>query len=84
MPHEIFQAVDLLSDSPYRNALSTAVLRLQETGQLAQMKRKWWKEKRGGGQCEVSFYFLSSKVTKYTRQFSDQTKKIQIRKILET
>lgn len=43
-----------IADSTYRNALSTAVLQLQETGRLAQMKRKWWKEKRGGGACEVS------------------------------
>lgn len=41
-------------DSPYRNTLSTAVLKLQEQGKLQAMKIKWWKEKRGGGACSVS------------------------------
>ncbi|XP_030751946.1 glutamate receptor ionotropic, kainate 2-like isoform X2 [Sitophilus oryzae] len=40
--------------SPYRNDLSTAVLKLQETGKLTQLKIKWWKEKRGGSTCSVS------------------------------
>lgn len=40
--------------SPYRNDLSTAVLKLQETGVLTKLKKKWWKEKRGGGKCQVS------------------------------
>ncbi|EDS27909.1 ionotropic glutamate receptor subunit ia [Culex quinquefasciatus] len=40
-----------LRDSPYRSALSEAVLRLQEQGVLTSLKRKWWKEKRGGGAC---------------------------------
>ncbi|XP_046984816.1 glutamate receptor ionotropic, kainate 2-like isoform X1 [Schistocerca americana] len=35
----------------YRNSLSTAVLKLQETGRLQALKNKWWKEERGGGQC---------------------------------
>lgn len=43
-----------LSDSPYRSALSEAVLRLQEQGVLTSLKRKWWMEKRGGGACSVS------------------------------
>ncbi|XP_026481763.1 glutamate receptor ionotropic, kainate 2-like [Ctenocephalides felis] len=37
--------------SPYRHTLSAAVLKLQEQGTLAQMKRRWWKEKDGGGAC---------------------------------
>lgn len=40
--------------SPYRSALSEAVLRLQEQGKLTAMKRKWWKEKRGGGKCTTT------------------------------
>jgi glutamate receptor, ionotropic, invertebrate len=43
-----------ISDSPYRNALSEAVLRLQEQGKLTKLKTKWWKEKKGGGACSVS------------------------------
>nr|WJJ63363.1 glutamate receptor ionotropic 5 [Pachyrhinus yasumatsui] len=37
--------------SPYRNDLSTAILKLQETGRLTHFKIKWWKEKRGGSAC---------------------------------
>lgn len=40
-------------DSPYRDALSGAVLQLQEDGKLTKMKNKWWKEKKGGGACLV-------------------------------
>ncbi|XP_012251025.2 glutamate receptor ionotropic, kainate 2-like isoform X2 [Athalia rosae] len=38
--------------SPYRNALSTTILTLQETGVLKDLENKWWKQKRGGGRCE--------------------------------
>ncbi|XP_011304726.1 glutamate receptor ionotropic, kainate 2-like isoform X2 [Fopius arisanus] len=34
-----------------RDKLNTAVLQMQESGLLAQLKDKWWKEKRGGGKC---------------------------------
>lgn len=46
--------MSLFADSTYRNALSTAVLKLQETGKLTKLKNRWWKEERGGGACEVS------------------------------
>ncbi|XP_034944502.1 glutamate receptor ionotropic, kainate 2-like isoform X2 [Chelonus insularis] len=36
---------------PYRNKLNTAVLHLQESGVLSELKKKWWNEKRGGGRC---------------------------------
>ena len=36
--------------SKFRGPLSEAVLKLQETGILQQLKDKWWKQK-GGGQC---------------------------------
>lgn len=42
-------------DSPYRTAISGAVLKLQEEGKLHILKTRWWKEKRGGGSCRVSF-----------------------------
>ncbi|XP_026746544.1 glutamate receptor ionotropic, kainate 2 isoform X5 [Trichoplusia ni] len=38
-------------NSPYRTAISGAVLKLQEEGKLHILKTKWWKEKRGGGSC---------------------------------
>lgn len=46
--------IRFVSDSEYRGALSEAVLRLQEQGKLSVNKIKWWKEKRGGGACDVS------------------------------
>lgn len=39
------------ADSPYRTAISGAVLKLQEEGKLHILKTRWWKEKRGGGSC---------------------------------
>ncbi|KAK4883093.1 hypothetical protein RN001_006412 [Aquatica leii] len=44
--------IAMKKDSEYRHILSTAILELQESGKLAQLKTKWWKEKRGGGKCE--------------------------------
>ncbi|CAG2171561.1 unnamed protein product, partial [Oppiella nova] len=38
-------------DSPYRNPLSHAILKLHENGVLLQLKDRWWKQKKGGGQC---------------------------------
>ncbi|CAG2102365.1 unnamed protein product [Medioppia subpectinata] len=38
-------------DSPYRNPLSQAILKLHENGVLLQLKDRWWKQKKGGGQC---------------------------------
>ena len=37
--------------------ISSAILKLQESGRLHVLKRRWWKEKRGGGQCPVSYMF---------------------------
>ena len=38
--------------SPYREPISTAILRLQEKTVLTELKNKWWKRMRGGGQCD--------------------------------
>lgn len=43
--------------SPYRAALSQAILKLQETNRLLILKKRWWQEKRGGGACKVSFAY---------------------------
>ncbi|XP_066583373.1 glutamate receptor ionotropic, kainate 2-like [Prorops nasuta] len=37
--------------SPYRNDLNTAILKLQESGKLTELKKVWFTEKRGGGKC---------------------------------
>lgn len=34
--------------------MSEGILRLQEMGDLAKLKTKWWKERKGGGACSVS------------------------------
>ncbi|KAK4883092.1 hypothetical protein RN001_006411 [Aquatica leii] len=38
-------------NSPFRTAISGAILKLQEEGTLLMLKTRWWKEKRGGGGC---------------------------------
>ncbi|XP_031827369.1 glutamate receptor ionotropic, kainate 2 isoform X2 [Nomia melanderi] len=37
--------------SQYRHALNTAVLKLQQSGLITELKKKWWTQKRGGGKC---------------------------------
>lgn len=37
----------------YRTQLSFAILSLQESGMLEILKNRWWKEKRGGGACDI-------------------------------
>ncbi|CAN7981833.1 unnamed protein product [Ixodes pacificus] len=37
--------------SPYRQILSSGILKLQEAGKLHSFKEKWWKERKGGGKC---------------------------------
>lgn len=46
--------VKQITDSPFRTAISGAILKLQEEGKLHILKTRWWKEKRGGGACRVS------------------------------
>lgn len=47
-------------DSPYRTAISGAVLRLQEQGKLKEMKKKWWSHwKSNNSKCEVSIKFTT-------------------------
>nr|APZ81407.1 ionotropic receptor 75q [Adelphocoris lineolatus] len=43
--------IAMRQNSTYRNVLSRSVVKLQEGGQLDELKKKWWKEKRGGGSC---------------------------------
>lgn len=50
-------------DSPYRNPLSHAILKLHENGVLLQLKERWWKQKKGGGQCIDDAKKSSSSVT---------------------
>ncbi|CAB3386125.1 Hypothetical predicted protein [Cloeon dipterum] len=47
-------------NSPYRTAISGAVLKLQEEGKLYALKNKWWKEMHGGGACKQSVAVASA------------------------
>jgi hypothetical protein len=38
-------------NTPYKKLIDTAILKLLEGGDLHKLKTKWWKQKRGGGQC---------------------------------
>lgn len=42
----------LVVDSPYTEAITSAILKLQENTELTALKMKWWKSQRGGGQCK--------------------------------
>lgn len=50
--------VFFLPGSPYTNTISSAILKLKETGVLHKLKTRWWKERKGGGRCTVRFFFL--------------------------
>ncbi|XP_018324825.1 glutamate receptor ionotropic, kainate 2-like [Agrilus planipennis] len=41
--------IAMRKNSSYRHILSTAVLKLQESGKITELKRKWWEER--GAQC---------------------------------
>ncbi|EZA54442.1 Glutamate receptor, ionotropic kainate, partial [Ooceraea biroi] len=43
--------IAMKKDSPYRNLLNTAILKLSESGIITELKKKWWTQKRGGGKC---------------------------------
>lgn len=51
-----------LADSPYRTAISGSVLKLQESGKLRELKKKWWSAwKPNNTNCEVnSLYGLQN------------------------
>ena len=46
--------IALPPNSPFRTPLSSAILQLQEGGQLHMLKEKCWKQQKGGGQRQVA------------------------------
>ncbi|CAH0553023.1 unnamed protein product [Brassicogethes aeneus] len=40
------------TNAQYRKQINEAILKMQESGTLTQLKDKWWKEMHGGGQCK--------------------------------
>ncbi len=48
----MFLSVIVISGSPLRSAVSSAIIKLKEEGTIARLKEKWWK-KKGGGECAV-------------------------------
>ncbi|XP_060086379.1 glutamate receptor ionotropic, kainate 2-like [Ylistrum balloti] len=43
--------IALPRDSPYRDPISNAILKLQEEQEIHKVYNTWWKEKYGGGRC---------------------------------
>lgn len=64
----------LLPGSPYREALSQALLQLQDRTILEMLKNKWWTQERGGGQCK------SRKVRKSTIFWEETMRKSSAQK----
>ena len=70
--------------SPYRTPISSAILQLQEAGQLHVLKSKWWTQQRGGGQCQVKNklnYISISSISSITKN-SKNTFEIKLQNIL--
>ncbi|KAJ1531866.1 hypothetical protein ONE63_000515 [Megalurothrips usitatus] len=53
-------------NSPYRAVISGAVLKLQESGKLVQLKDHWWRKRDGGGSCEQESGPVESDANKLT------------------
>ncbi|XP_069951466.1 glutamate receptor ionotropic, kainate 2-like [Cherax quadricarinatus] len=47
--------------SPFTNAITGAILSLQEEGKLQALRTRWWKQEKGGGQCKDDESKSSSK-----------------------
>lgn len=43
----------IVLDSPYRSAINKAVLKMQESGELGDLKKKWWKQMRDESSCDT-------------------------------
>ncbi|XP_049872351.1 glutamate receptor ionotropic, kainate 2-like [Pectinophora gossypiella] len=54
--------IAMRKNSTYRQALNLALLRLQERGELREMKHTWWEKMHGGGACKPVENFESSKL----------------------
>ncbi|KAK7026645.1 hypothetical protein SK128_015457 [Halocaridina rubra] len=39
--------------SPYTGPISSAILKLKESGVLHMLKTRWWKQRKGGGRCQT-------------------------------
>lgn len=59
----------LILDSPFRTAISGAILKLQEEGRLHILKTRWWKEKRGGGACRVRYLIFCNEMIYFVLNF---------------
>uniref|UniRef100_A0A914ZUS1 Ionotropic glutamate receptor C-terminal domain-containing protein n=1 Tax=Parascaris univalens TaxID=6257 RepID=A0A914ZUS1_PARUN len=46
--------IGLPKGSPYRQLISTTILRLQEKTVLTELKDRWWKKQRGSTHCDAS------------------------------
>lgn len=46
------------ADSPYKSLIDSAILALQESGQLSELKKKWWEEEDSNKKCKVFLLLL--------------------------
>jgi ionotropic glutamate receptor len=46
----------VISGSSLRSEISTALLRMHESGALELIKERWWKQLRGGGKCQAGHH----------------------------
>ena len=72
----------VFSGSPYRTPISSAILQLQEAGQLHVLKAKWWTQQRGGGQCQVSFQKWSTKNNYNSLKICNTSKNMVVNMVL--
>ena len=52
--------------SHFRVPIDRAILQLQEEGVLHELKNRWWKERRGGGQCDTKDKGMSDNANELT------------------
>ncbi|CAG4929973.1 unnamed protein product [Colias eurytheme] len=71
--------IAMKKNSPYRQPMSESILQLQEQGKITRMKDKWWKEKRGGGACALSFKEELMAELRFIFSFSGDVKPVRHR-----
>lgn len=49
-------------DAPYRSEINRAVLKLQESGELNRLKKKWWEDLNPKNPCPVSVFCLTNSI----------------------
>lgn len=45
-------------DSPMRTYINDAILKMQESGKLMELRKKWWVDLNGAGKCDVRTSYM--------------------------